>query len=494
MAKFSKGDSVSNSSLYIIDYVSDSRLRCGCSVCGKGITDEFVSMIYNESDLLKGGVSCRFCNEVEQAKSEGYYNERNVYLELLAKSSATDIVSARVNTRCVVTDETDLSNHKFSSQYPLGVKYGELISIAYLTTIKKKDEYGIHYSIPTHIVLKCESCGYITFVDIRSLNKVAHVCPLCFKLRNQMSAKLKQREENQFQKDAERSQLKDFQCVKSEFSKLATNKAMQKSVKTLEEKNTGYKVVDISKDGGATTYHLVCKDCGTVTTCMRSNAKIGECEFCKSKNENKDFSKMGYLFKDYIGSIFNGLKVISQSGLTCEVECIKCKKKRTDLDLYNVLGKRYYCDCVRSKIRIECPNCFAPLPEVSYGDIYSGKLPDCPSCGSPVEESEFLIAIESMDYGNSLRAKLDLANKGISDKATKKIRFGNKFAVDTLLVERDSVYKGNDEKSYYRCFCKKHNVGLTLSEDEIRSYNCEYCDDTRQKIIANPDAGSVKLD
>ena len=84
-------------------------------------------------------------------------------------------------------------------------------------------------------------------------------------------------------------------------------------------------------------------------------------------------------------------------------------------------------------------------------------------------------------------------NESISSKASKKIKFGNKFAVDSLIVEKDSVYKGNNEKSYFRCFCKKRNVGLTLSEDEIRSYNCEFCDDSRQKIIANPDAGSIKL-
>ena len=82
MAKFSKGQKINNSSLYVIEYVSDSRVRCGCSICNKGVTDEFVSMIYNESDLQKGRVSCRFCNEVEKAKIEGYFNERAVYLEL----------------------------------------------------------------------------------------------------------------------------------------------------------------------------------------------------------------------------------------------------------------------------------------------------------------------------------------------------------------------------------------------------------------------------
>ena len=80
-----------------------------------------------------------------------------------------------------------------------------------------------------------------------------------------------------------------------------------------------------------------------------------------------------------------------------------------------------------------------------------------------------------------------------SEKANKSIRFGNKFAVESLIVEKEPVYKGNDEKSYYRCFCKKHNVGLTLSEDEIQNYDCEYCNDSRQSIIANPDADSIKL-
>lgn len=493
MAKFKKGDNIKNSSLYVLEYVSSSRIRCGCSSCGKGLTDDLVSMVYNESDLVKGGISCRFCNEVEKAKSEGYYNERNIYMELLEKSLSLDVVTAKVNNRYVITDEKELGIPNFTKQFPLGTKYGELTSIAYMTTVKKKDEYGIHFTIPTHLVLKCESCKYITFIEVKNIGKVVNVCPLCFKLRNKMKEKLKQREDNKIKRDTERNQDKDFQYIKSEFSKLATNKAMQKSVKALEDKNKGYKVVDISKDGGATTYHLVCNDCGSIVTCMRSNAKIGECKFCKDKKDNKDFTRVGYLYKDYTGSIFNGLKVVSQSGLSCEVECIKCGKKKKNLDTFGVLSKRYYCDCIRSKIRIECPNCFAPLPDVSYNDIYTSNLPICPDCKQSVDESEFLIAIESMDYGNSLRAKLELANRGISDKAVKQIRFGNKFAVDTLIVERDSVYKGNNEKSYYRCFCKKHNVGLTLSEDEIQSYNCEFCDDSRQKIIANPDSSSIKL-
>lgn len=493
MGKFKKGDRIKNSSLYVIDYVSGNRVRCGCEVCNNSKLEDYVSMVYNESDLIKGGVQCRFCKEIEKAKENGLFNEREIYLELLSNNSSMDITCAKIGRR-VVIDEEDLGNERFTSRYPLGVRYGELLSISYLSAIKRKDEYGVHYTIPTHLVLKCENCGYITFEDIKGLNKKKHVCPICYRLKNQMQMKSKRREEYLYKKDIEKSQSKDFKYIKSEFSKIDRNKAMQKSVKTLESKNPDFKVVDITKDGGATTYHLVCKECGSIVTCMRSNAKIEECSFCKSRVKNKEFTKVGYLYKNYIGSIFNGLRVISQDGTTCEVECIKCKKIRSNIDLYGVLGRRYYCDCARSKVSIECPNCYAPLDDISYEDIYSGRLPSCPSCGGVVDESEFLIAIESMDYGNSLRSKLELANEGISSKAVKKIRFGNKFAVDTLIVEKDSVYKGNDEKSYYRCFCKKHNVGLTLSEDEIQNYDCQYCDDTRQRIIANPDSDSIKLE
>lgn len=493
MGKLFKGDNIKNSSLFVIDYVSDSRVRCGCTKCNQGVSDTYVSMIYNESDLLKGGVKCRFCNEVNKAKEDVIYSERQIYLDMLASSSKANTITAKLNTRFVVTDEDELNISSFSTKYPLNKKYGELISIAYMTVLKKKDEYGLHYTIPTHLVLKCETCGYIKFVSIKDINSINHVCPLCYKLRNKMIKRNKEREDAINKKDIEKSQSRDFGTVKTEFSKLASNKLMQKSVSTLESKNSGYKVIDITKDGGATTYHLVCEKCGSITTCMRSNAKVGECQFCKSKEENKDYSKVGYLYKDYIGTIFNGLKVISQNGLECEVECIKCGKKRI-VNTYGVLSKRYYCDCEASKISMECPYCFAPLPSVSYKDIYSGKSIKCPSCNEIIDDSEFLIAIEGMDYSNSLRSKLAIANNGISDKAVKKIKFGNKFAVDTLIVEKDSVYKGNDEKSYFRCFCKEHNIGLLLSEDEIQSYECQYCDDSRQKIIANPDSSSIKLE
>lgn len=493
MPKFSKGDKVGNSTLSVLDYVSNSRIRCVCSECGKGDNDDYVSMVYNESELSSSNVQCRFCAEIKKAKANGVYTEKEIYMNLLAKSSATSILSDRTGTRCVITNIVDLGNSKFSDQYPLGEKFGDLVSIAYVSTIKRKDEYGLHYTVPTHIVLKCENCGYITFIEVNKLRSINHVCPLCFNLKNQMQLKLKQREEQSIRRDIAKSHERDFQSVRTEFSKLSTNKSMQKNVSTLESKNPDYKVVDITKDGGATTYHLVCKKCGSVVTCMRSNARVEDCSFCKAREENKDFSKMGYLYKNYVGSVFNGLKIVSQTGFTCEVECLKCGKRRSNLDLNGVLSKRHYCDCERSKISIECPYCYAPTPSITYGDIYSGKLPCCPSCKKVINESEYLIAIESVDYGDSLRSKLKLANSSISDKAIKKIQFGNKFAVDSLIVEKDPVYKGNDAKAYYRCFCKKHNIGLVLSEDELKKYDCEFCDDTRQKIIANPDSDSIKL-
>lgn len=489
MPRLEKKSNISNSTLYVKEYVSESRVICGCSVCDELRASKFVNMVYNEADLVKGGVSCRFCSELKKAESLGLFKDRDNYMALLEKSLGLSLTTSKVGDNFIVTDSLEFASNKVGKNYPLHKRYNDLVSIAYYASIKKKDEYGIHFSKPSHIVLKCEDCGFIKFVPVAGINKESHICPICSSLKSKKDTAEKKRNELKVQKDIESSKMRDFKCVKTVFSRLSTNKAMQKSVKTLEEKNPDFKVVDISKEGGATSYNLACKKCGSVVSCMRSNANLGECEFCKSRG----IYERGYLFKNYVGSVFNGLKIVSQSDFTCDAECIRCKKVKENLDLYAMLGKRYYCDCAGSAVSTECPHCFAPLPRLTFDDIYSGKEVVCPCCNEVIDNDEFLIAIESMDYGNSLRSKLALANEGISDKASKKIRFGNKFAVDTLIVESDSVYKGNDEKSYYRCFCKKHNVGLTLSEDEIRNYNCSSCDDIRQKIIANPDAKMITL-
>lgn len=493
MYKFREGELVKGSTLRVVKYLSDKMVECNCDICGTTEKEGLVSMIYKEAELHKHP-ACRFCSEREKAIANGLLKDSDIYMELLSKSSAIDILTARVGQRCIVTNSDELTNKNFACKFPLGSIYGELKSIGYLTTISKRNEYGVYFTTPTHIALKCKKCEYITFVKDTEINRVVHSCPLCSNLRIKRKSQLDNKKIVDCQRDIEKSQGRDFLQVSTEFSKLSRNKAMQKSVKTLEDKNKSYKVIDITKDGGATTYHLVCKDCGSIVTCMRSNAKISSCSFCEEKNKNKDYSKVGYLFKNYIGSIFNGLRVVKQDGIMCDVECIKCNKIRSNLDLYSVLSRRFFCDCAKSGVSLECFNCYAPLPLISFKDLYNNNLPKCPSCSTRVSEEDVLIAVEGMDYTNSLRAKLDLANSGVSDKATKKIRLGNKFAVDTLLVEKEPVYKGNNEKSYYRCFCKKHNIGLTLSEDEIMNYQCDYCDDSRQCIIANPDASSIKLD
>lgn len=494
MSKFTEGYLVEGTTLRVVKYISDKMVECTCDYCGVKESDNLVSMIYKESELVKKS-KCRFCVARDNAfKEERIINDRRVYQEMERNTKSIGTPNFNPNQRCVVTDPICLGNYKFTNMYPLNVKYGELEAIGYVTNINKRDTCGVHFNIPTQLALKCNFCGYISLVGVSNLNKIVHSCPLCSKLRLTRKTQIDTYNKNNIQKDIERSQKRDFLSVQTEFSKLSRNKMMQQSVKSLEDKNVGYKVVDITKDGGATTYHLVCKDCGSISTCMRRNAKVGICKFCEDKKNSKDFTKVGYLYKNYIGAIFNGLKIVGQRGVNCKVMCIKCKKQREDLDLYGVLSKRYYCDCQQSGVMLECPSCYAPIPIISYKNAYSGKLPKCKSCGVSISEEDVLIAIEGMDYSNSLRAKLDLANVSISDKANRKIRFGNKFAIETLIVEKEPVYKGNDEKSYYRCFCKKHNVGLTLSEDEIMNYQCEYCDDIRQSIIANPDSGSIKLD
>lgn len=497
MSKFNKGDKIQGTTLSVLSYISDSRIRCKCSECNQGEFNTYVSMVYNESDLISGKATCRFCLEKSKAKENGIYTHRDIYMEMLAKSSPTDILLLPKGTRCLITDEFDLElkDKDIAVQFPLGKEYGELVSIAYLTTIRSRDEYGVHYTKPTMIALKCRNCGYITFVEFKNINKVVHVCPLCNNLKNQSILAEKKKREKQLLRDAEKSQERDFQSVKTEFSKIQTNKAMQKNVKTLEEKNKGYKVVDIRKSGGATVYHLVCEKCGSVVTCMRSNARIKECEFCKQKEENKDYTKMGYLYKDYTGTIFNGLRVVSQAGLTCEVECVRCKKRRVGVSLYSVISRNCFCDCELSKVRdFSCPECYTPLQDKSFKEIYTTEISyKCTNCGREVVNSDYLLEMSGMDYTNSLRSKLNMANSKISGNTIKSITFGNSFASDCLVTEKEPVYRGNDEQGYYRCFCKEHNVGLVLSEGEIKDYNHQYCDDLRQKIIANPDANSIKL-
>lgn len=499
MGKFSIGDKIPHTTLSVLNYVSESRVRCKCSDCGQGVLDNYVSMVYNEADLLSGKASCRFCAEQKKAIIDGVYAHRDTFMKMIAKNSPTDIMVMAKGSRCLITDESDLEDRDkdIAIKFPLGENvnlYGDLVAIAYLTTIRSKNEYGICYTRPTMIALKCRNCGYIKFIEFKDIVKVKHVCPLCYRLKSQMKFTEQKREEQQLLKDAEKSQLEDFSSVKTEFSKFSTNKLMQKNVKALENKNKGYKVVDITKDGGATTYHLVCEKCGSIVTCMRSNARLSDCSFCNSREQNKDYTKQGYLFRDYVGSIFNSLRVISQTGLTCEVECIRCKKKRVGVSIYDVISRHIFCDCERSKVSVLCPKCGYDIYQ-SYKNIYSGNFScSCPKCNTSIDKEEFLISSSSLDYANSLRSKLSMANESISDKgATNKIRFGNEFAVEHLVVESEPVYKGNDEKSYYRCFCKIHNLGLTLSGDEIRNYEHQYCDDSRQKIIANPDADSISM-
>lgn len=489
MGKFKEGDKIKNSSLYVIEYVSNSRVLCGCSVCGKSGNNLYVSMVYNESDLEKGDVSCRFCSEVNKARVKGLYKDYDIYMSLLEKSLSLGLTTAHFGDVCVVTDAEEFDTPEKVLKYPLKEKYNDLTSVGYLTKVKKKDAYGIHYTLPSHIILKCESCNYTVFEPFADIGKSSNICPICSVLKAKYTKAEERREQFRIEADKVRSYKRDFNRIKTAFDRLATNKAMQKSVKTLETKNPDYKVIDISKDGGATTYQLACKKCGSVYSCMRSNKKLDTCKFCQEHDANAK----GYLYKDYRGTVFNGLKILSQDGFTCEVQCVKCKKVRKGVDLYSVLGRSVYCDCEGSVIRIECPNCFAPLPDISYADVYRGKEIVCPSCNQVVDHNEFTIAIETLDYGNSLRSKLEMVNEGISDKANKKIKFGSKFAVDTLIMEHEPLYKGNDEHSYYRCFCKKHNIGLILSDDEIKDYHCEYCDDIRQRLIANPDAKSIKL-
>lgn len=509
MAKFNIGDKIKGTSLEVVSYTSPSRVKCKCTECsaigGDALLDEkLVSFTFNEADLVNGTASCRLCKEKKLFEERGYFKDRDEYLALTQKMKI-------YGGDWLVYDQDELPDSGISKSEKIrnNVIKGDTNSlnlVAYRTKYK-----GVHYRLGqqlfsydvTGLVLRCPNCGYTKIMPPKSLRGKQDdcFCPICTKLRANVAKSTETRRLNTKIRAIEKSAKKDFIKAQTVFDKAVSNKRVQKSINTLESISQDFSVVDISKLGTGNTleYKCMCKKCGNIVTSLRSNKRITECTVCKRNSEHPELKpKLGVLHKSYIDSVFNYLRIISQDGTTCSVKCEGCGKVRDNLSLYDVINRKYCCDCDYSSDYFKCsnPQCNHELGMYSYADVLKGNVPEyCPECGEYCVSSINMTVAET-DSKLSLRRKIqklnESINKDVSRNASNQLKFTNCNNGD-LLVESSAIYSGTDEKSYYRCYCKKHNVPLILSEEELLNYECEYCDDSRQKIIANPDADSISM-
>lgn len=451
------------------------KVKCTCDVCGVS-SDDIVSMIYNESDVLNNEATCRMCNFLTTVDTS-----RTKMWEQYIKNEVNNSCKYVRNGLYSLSTKGDGITDDFIKGYKLDGYYGDGRLAGVLAKCKGLNSYGhpMFYETDFKYAMRCKYCKQITFAD----KPDGFECNICKDARLKRKVAL-------YTSAKRKSSGKDFLSFKPDFEP-KEGSTLQKNIQKIETNNSGYKFISFGQDNKS-AYVVACKDCGNVEILNKPTDKLKTCKMCLSGTNN-----LGVLKMSYIGVTKFGLTCVAQDkeNFTCTLQCNTCNKELSGKSLYNFLYGNYYCNCGEGdKIisGVTCDECYKDIDyNYNFMDYMKGKDFICPDCGKSLND---LVdeAVVIWDTSTSFRKKLSMANAVM--KSNTVFTSTNKEPNPDLKTERDSFYSGNGSGKYYkRCYCQKHDIGLILTEEEILNYNHQYCSDSRQCVVADLDFKNVNL-
>lgn len=499
---------IEGTTLEFISKLPDDMCRCRCITCGTEDTYKF-------SYIKSKGQECRTCKRYKNPGNlinNGIKNK----IEVLVREEINRIKGApplREGSDYIETKKT-------FKRIPLGKFYGDYKVFGYC------GKYGPNGARKRYekVVLRCDRCGNFKEVSIRDIDDSSKFyCGVCSKIRkeaetrvNDAMAEIKNKEIQSAQKAQELIRKKQEEKEQRELDKLnrqlekeqkkrtdellreqqkrekianKENAKLQEYKRLISEKNPGYFVkVKPENPGFITT--LICKECGTVISFTNTNRnKVYECEGCKKKKENPFYK--GTYTKDYINSVFNGLRIVNQykddEGFKCDAVCRYCGEEFNNIDLFDVINRKIYCECKYSCVDVFCDKCGTPISITKKELSTLGDNGITCKCGEQILKSTIENEVVIEDTSQTMRDKA----KAIGEKFK-----SNNVDIKPdikLIKEREPLYAGTDGEYYYRCTCIDHNVTLILNNTEIENYDHTQCNDIRQHLLAKPESDKIKM-
>lgn len=201
------------------------------------------------------------------------------------------------------------------------------------------------------------------------------------------------------------------------------------------------------------------------------NDVISGCRACETlKKRTKNYINNNN-WVNYIKNCRKINEVIDRDGTKIAVtECLICGDiKEIPLTVF-ILAEKLVCqNCINSKVIVRCPVCkgFHDLG-LTIQDLYNSTRDIV--CANTKKS----MSIYSIRMSHEKQCKLDYLISNFPD-------FGDYIEIPGtgLIKSTDKSYVGTDGVEYHTCYCEDHNKLLTLTDDEIRSYEHQFCADTR---------------
>lgn len=214
----------------------------------------------------------------------------------------------------------------------------------------------------------------------------------------------------------------------------------------------------------------------------------------KLKELETEYSKKGLLTKDYTGQVVNGLQIIEQSIFKgdhiCKCKCSYCNEVKIS-KLVLVLDGQIKCDnCKDNDYKFECPKCSQKLSrqtqylggvlkennvfKITRAKLYSGEKLKCPTCGNIINLVEEANKADLVDTQRLLLETMDTSKYGDYEKINQ---------TTGLAVSSKIAYIGRDGIARKNCLCLKHRKTLCLSDQQIKNYCHELCDNNFIKAV-----------
>lgn len=473
--------------------------------------------VISQSDIQKGTYRCLCCDRIEKAKLGINFNPTIEMQRVMKLENKLSHHRLRSNSASI------LPNIKEYRGIKLGDTFGDLRVTGFVGTLIKNNITGAYSgsSEPTEVILKCIHCNYYSrvinvnrLIDGIIADKMFE-CSICHPVIIEQEKRIKdfknkQKEHknkivlNRNEKLADKTidELdKDNRIFRGKLNieKIQAGKNNANVKKVMEGITDMYpeiEIDDIEKIGKTNKFICHCKKCGTQLSIPSQNIQDFECVGCKKLEETGTY--IGIFKKDMIGVTINLLELIQKADSTnmCKVRCCLCNQIYNNIPFYNWYSGKIMCNCDGTELKNEiiCSNCNNYV-SIRFKDMINAKdrTADikCDKCGASIGETPQDIIddyIEIPSRSVTLSNRLKISRKKVKGETSFKGLDNN------LIVCKTPSYVGTDGKYYYSCRCLLHNQDMTLSDDEISTFNHEQCDDKRQHITNELSKENIKME
>lgn len=479
--EFKKGDNIQDSTLYIEEICVNNKFICKCTKCG-------VADVYLKSELTEDYPRCKFCEEIRTLSDRLIKGDLEKAKKLVDRTYAEKLRAG-----------SDYATSLNIPGYNIGDAIGDLNILCFIGKLTR-DLFGqLNVSNPYKIMLQCKRCGYSKEVEIKKLNKIDTSCPNCSKLRKETTRRVQIALDSKKEHDKviltnrirkREQKMVPMSKVKSPLDNIKPGSKIEKHINNIKALNPNLQIGGVEFTGSAYTTQCICSRCGSeVVIPSTLKKKQVECVGCSKLKTNLNYK--GTFQKDWVGFTKNNLTITGQSGLKCNVKCRMCGHIQNEVNLWDVLHGKLYCECELGNFDdiYYCNSCGKPM-KIKLSQVI-GKSDNsedivCNMCGknSGVTAQEILNEQTAMDMKATTCNKLDIAIKDYKNAIVD---------INGLIKDKEPLYAGTDDVLYYKCRCLEHQTDLILNDMEIANFDHSQCEDGRQHIIKNIDVDNLKL-